>query len=109
MFKKKLIASWGLILVLFTGQSCQQESLTTPTNTPVPEKDYLVSAQLVGELPQSILKAMADSRGYADIKSDIKYDVQVYQVTYRTTYKEQEIQASGLLAVPKNAPEALPL
>lgn len=109
MFKKKLLASWALVLVLFTGQSCQQESLTTPATIPVPEKDYLVSAQLVGELPQSILKAMADSRGYADIKSDIKYDVQVYQVTYLTTYKEQEIQASGLLAVPKNAPEALPI
>jgi alpha-beta hydrolase superfamily lysophospholipase len=109
MLKNKIVACWSLLVLLLTGASCQQENLTTTATTPVPQKDYLVSANLVGELPQSILKAMADSRGYADIKSDIKYDVQVYNVTYLTSYKGQEIKASGLLAVPKNAPESLPI
>jgi alpha-beta hydrolase superfamily lysophospholipase len=110
MFTKIILVSWSLILVLITAGSCQQETLTATTTTnPVPEKDFLVSAELVGELPQSILKAMADSRGFADIKADIKYDVQVYHVNYLTSYKGQEIKASGLLAIPKNAPGALPI
>jgi alpha-beta hydrolase superfamily lysophospholipase len=109
MFKKIIIASWSLMVLLLAGSGCQQESLNTVTANPVPEKDYLVSANLVGELPQSILKAMADSKGYADLKADIQYDVQVYHVTYLTSYKGQGIKASGLLALPKNAPEALPI
>lgn len=109
MFKKKFFVSWSLILVLFSSEGCQQETLLASPAETAPPKDYLVNAELVGELPHTILKSMADSYGYADSKGDIRYDVQVYRVTYLTSYRGQEIQASGLLAVPQDAPEALPI
>lgn len=109
MLKKKLFALWSLILVLFTAVSCQQDTISTTVANPAPQKDSLVSANLVGELPQSILQAMAKSRGYTDLQADIKYDVQVYKVTYLTSYQGREIEASGLIAVPKNVSDALPI
>ncbi|WP_051359887.1 alpha/beta hydrolase family protein [Adhaeribacter aquaticus] len=107
MFKRSFLASWILALLVVVGVSCREEEVAAAQ--PEVEKDYFVSAKLITELPQSILVAMADRQGFPQIKNDIKYDVQVYNVTYLTTYKGKEIEASGLLCVPKNAKEALPI
>jgi len=107
---KNIIVSWLFLLLLVTSVACRQSEIqeeTTPV--PAPEKEYLVEAKLLAELPQSILQAMADSEGFPEMKKDMQYDVQVYHVTYLTTYKDQEIKASGLLAVPKNYTGALPV
>ena len=109
-----IIVSWLFLLLLVIGVACkqseiQEETIPVPAPAPAPEKDYLVEAKLLAELPQSILQAMADSEGFPEIKKDIQYDVQVYHVTYLTTYKDQEIKASGLLAVPKNYSGSLPI
>src|SRR5687767_14440408 len=55
------------------------------------------------------MTAMADSRGYPKIKNDIKHDIQIYNVTYRTTYRGKEINASGLMCIPKNVKGAMPI
>ncbi|KAA5548632.1 lipase family protein [Adhaeribacter rhizoryzae] len=105
--KKNILASWLLLLWLFISTGCQHEEAKAVA--PTPEKDYLVSAKLVTELPQAILQAMADNRGFPGIKNNIKNDVQVYQVTYLTTYQGKDIQASGLMCVPKNVTGAMPI
>lgn len=107
--KKNIILTWLLVLGLLAGTGCQQEEAKATVPAPVVEKDHLVSAKLVAELPQAVLQAMADSRGYPGIKTDIKNDIQVFNVTYLTTYQDKEIQASGLMCVPKNSTEALPI
>jgi len=105
-----IIVSWLFGLLLVIGVSCQQNEIQEETAPePTPEKDYLVEAKLLAELPQSILQAMADSEGFPEMKEDIQYDVQVYYITYLTTYKDQEIKASGLLALPKNYTGSLPI
>jgi len=105
--KKNIILSWLLLLALFFNTSCQQEE--AKASAPVIEKDHLVSAKLLTELPMAILQAMADNRGYPGIKADIKNDIQIFNVTYLTTYQGKEIQASGLMCVPKNVTEPMPI
>jgi len=105
--KKNIIAYCLSLLMLVVGTSCQHNEIKESSPAPVLEKDYLVEAKLLAELPQSILQAMADSEGFPEIKKDIKTDVQVYHITYLTTYKNKEIKASGLLALPKNTTDAL--
>ena len=107
---KNIIASWLLLLLLVVSAACRPNEIHEETAPePAPEKDYLVEAKLLAELPQSILQAMADSEGFPEMKNDIQFDVQVYHVTYLTSYKNQEIKASGLLAVPKNYTGSLPI
>ena len=101
--KNNIIAYCLSLLLLGLSTSCQHNEIKESTPAPIQEKDYLVEAKLLAELPQSILQALADSKGFPEIKKDIKTDVQVYHVTYLTTYKNKEIKASGLLALPKNA------
>ncbi|GEO02710.1 hypothetical protein AAE02nite_03740 [Adhaeribacter aerolatus] len=105
--KKNIILSWLLLLWLFVSTGCQREEAKAVA--PAPEKDHLVTAKLLTELPQAILQAMADNRGYPGIKNDIKNDIQVYHVTYLTTYQGKEIKASGLMCVPKNVIGAMPV
>ncbi|MGV3588991.1 MAG: alpha/beta hydrolase family protein [Adhaeribacter sp.] len=105
--KKNILVSWLLLLWIFISTGCQQEEAKAVA--PIPEKDHLVSAKLVTELPQAILQAMADNRGYPGIKNNIRNDIQVYQVTYLTTYQGKDIQASGLMCVPKNVTGAMPI
>lgn len=106
--KKNILFIWSFLLLVLTSTACRKETIQEAAPV-IQEKDYLVSAKLVAEMPQSILQALADSEGFPQIKTDIKYDVQVYQVIYLTTYKDDEIKASGLLCVPKNAATALPV
>lgn len=105
--KKNILLSWLLLLSLLVGAGCQNEEVKAVV--PVPEKDYLVSAKLIAELPMAILQAMAESQGFPGIKGDIKNDIQIFNVTYLTTYQNKEIQASGLMCVPKNATGTLPI
>lgn len=105
--KKQIILFWLLLTGLVINTGCHQDEAKAVA--PVAEKDHLVTATLVTELPQAILTAMADSRGYPSIKNDIKYDIQIYHVTYLTTYRDREIKASGLMCIPKNISGTLPL
>jgi pimeloyl-ACP methyl ester carboxylesterase len=109
MFKKRILTLWSLILMTLTGVGCRQETLPPAIGTPLTGKDHLVSAQMAGVLNLQALKRLAELHGYGALKANIRYDVQVYQVRYLTTYQGREITASGLLAVPLNAPGPLPL
>ena len=107
--KKHIFIYWFLLLSLLVNPGCRQDEAEAKAITPVAEKEYLVNATLVTELPQAIMTAMADSRGYPKIKKDIKYDIQIYNVTYLTTYRGKEIKASGLMCIPKNMNGAMPI
>ena len=105
--KRNIIISWLLLLWLIVSTGCQYEEAKAVA--PAPEKDHFVSAKLLTELPQAILQAMAENRNYPGIKNSIKNDIQVYHVTYLTTYQGKDIQASGLMCVPKNITQAMPI
>jgi len=100
--KKKIgIVGWLLFAYMFVSAGCQKE--TTEIATPqTPEKDYFVSAEQLAVIPQNVLQTLATSQGYSKFAPQIKYDVAIYNMVYTTTYKNQEIKASGLLAVPQN-------
>ncbi|MGI8635756.1 MAG: alpha/beta hydrolase family protein [Segetibacter sp.] len=68
----------------------------------VPNADLFVSATSLGVFPKASLQAFAVSAGLSVYTSFVKYDVEFYKFVYNTTYKGKIIQASGLLAIPKN-------
>jgi len=68
----------------------------------VPNADLFVSATSLGVYPKATLQAFAVSAGLSTYTSLVKYDVEFYKFIYNTTYKGKQIQASGLLAVPKD-------
>lgn len=106
MKKKISLLSWLLLVYLFVSAGCQKETseITAPT-----QKEHFVSAEQLALVPQDLLKTLATSQGYGQFANQMKYDVAIYSFVYTTTYRGQDIQASGLLAVPQNLPAAAPL
>lgn len=90
-----------LLLALLVITGCRKE---TAGVDPIPGADLYVSATSLGTFPKASLQAFAVSAGLGNYTALIKYDVDFYKFIYNTTYKGSEIQASGLLAVPKNVP-----
>ncbi|MCW3106418.1 MAG: hypothetical protein JWQ09_924 [Segetibacter sp.] len=92
--------SYLLISVLII-TACQKD---TEVIAPVPNAEFFVSANSLGTFPKASLQAFAVSAGLGNYTALIKYDVEFYKFIYKTTYKGNQVQASGLLAVPKNVP-----
>lgn len=70
----------------------------------------LVSVNLISTLTAANLKASAliyGSFGVIINQSSIIYDVDIYKVVYKTMYKNNLIDASGLVALPKNNTKSL--
>jgi hypothetical protein len=90
------LSSLLLFFVIFT--SCHKESPDT-----VPSGNTLfVSATPVVSYPKEVLQGFAIKAGYGVFAPFAKYDVDFYKLIYKTTLKGKQIQASGLLAIPKN-------
>lgn len=67
------------------------------------ENEYFVSATSIGTFPKEALQGFALAKEeFRDFVSFVEYDVAFYRIVYKTTYKGNEIEASGLLAVPQN-------
>ncbi len=90
----------ALLLCIVIVISCGKNTDTNPSNG----IEFFVSATPSGSYTKNVLQALAIAKGYANYASQIKYDVDFFKFIYKTTYKGKTIDASGLLAVPKNTP-----
>lgn len=71
---------------------------------PVPGIDLFVSATSLGTYPKATIQAFAIAAGLTSYTSQVKYDVEFFRFVYKTSFKGNQIQASGLLGIPKNMP-----
>lgn len=69
-----------------------------------PDMGNFVSASAAGTYSSTQLKMIATAQGYGAAADFLKYDVSFVKLVYRTNYKGVQLEASGLLAVPKNVP-----
>jgi pimeloyl-ACP methyl ester carboxylesterase len=71
-------------------------------NDPGPPQDeeILVTATLVDSKTASELQFLVQLSGQVLDPAFFKYDVNLYKVTYKTSYKEDQVIASGLVALP---------
>lgn len=89
-----------LVIIIFT--SCKKEW----SRDILPGSQLFVSATPVASFTKEVLQGFAIKTGFGVFASFAKYDVDFYKVIYKTTFKGKQIQASGLLAIPKNMPVA---
>ena len=90
-----------LLISVIVLAGCRKD--TTIVNS-IPGSEFFVSATSLGTYPKAALQAFAVSYGLGNYAALVKYDVSFYKFVYKTTYKGNQIQASGLLALPKNVP-----
>jgi alpha-beta hydrolase superfamily lysophospholipase len=100
-----------LLLFVTISASCKKDKPTSdpvnPTPDPVVEvPSNLVSGSPVTTLTSADIQAKANAGGFGDVASSYKYDVEYVKILYKTTYNGKEVQASGLLGIPKNTPSA---
>jgi pimeloyl-ACP methyl ester carboxylesterase len=69
-------------------------------------KPLFVSATSLGSFTVAQLQSMVTIKGFQSFLPSVQYGVDFYKLTYNTTYNGVQIQASGLLAIPKNTPSA---
>ena len=65
---------------------------------------YFVSATSLGSFSKTDLQSLAAKAGFGVFAPLATYDVDFYKLIYKTDFKGSMIQASGLLAIPKNVP-----
>jgi pimeloyl-ACP methyl ester carboxylesterase len=109
--KKNLSRLAYLLLFITISASCKKEKtpnqnvdgpglpggvITTPNN--------FVSATPLGSLTSVQIKARA--AGVSLDQANFTYDVDYVKIVYKTSYNGKVINASGLLAIPKNGPAA---
>ena len=76
---------------------------------PEPDETNLVEASTTGSWAAAQLKLFVQLSG-RDFNTDLlAYDVDIYKVTYKTTYQDTELNASGLVILPKTSGNALPM
>ena len=76
---------------------------------PEPDETNLVEASTTGSWAAAQLKLFVQLSG-RDFNTDLlAYDVDIYKVIYKTTYQDTEINASGLVILPKTSGNALPM
>lgn len=105
-FPQTSFLPWCLGLVLSTFVlSCSDKDDPTPQT----EENNLVEASNTGTWAAAELKLLIQLSG-RDINTDLfAYDVDVYRVVYTTTYQDAELNASGLVLLPKQTGNALPM
>lgn len=91
-------AGTRLLLILFAFTSCEKN--TTPVQQE-PGNELFVSATSFGVFSKTTLQRYAASAGLGNYSVLIKNDVEYFKLVYNTTYKGRQIQASGLLGIPK--------
>ena len=91
------IAAAAVLLI----SSCDDNSPTPDT----PANEKLVEATLLYTASATQLKFLAQFSGFDLDVDEIKYDAEVYKVTYKTTFQDTELNASGLVVLPKTNDE----
>ncbi len=101
MYKKIFILSeLSLLLLLY---SCNRNNDNQPADT------YLIDYQTKSSISASAIKVFLVSYGMSDLDSLAKYDVKIYKVTYHTSYLGKDITASGVIAIPAQVTDNLPV
>ncbi|MDB5009380.1 MAG: putative Lipoprotein, partial [Mucilaginibacter sp.] len=101
MKKHLQILNYLLVFVLVIA-GCRKNNhndIITDTNG---GKEFFISAASAGSYSKVELAGFATVKGFVSYLPVIQYDVDFYRITYYTTYNGNKIQASGLLAIPKN-------
>ena len=97
---------WSLFFFLaVTVLSCSDNDDPTPE----PEESNLVEATPIGTWAAEQLQLFIQLSGRDLNASLLAYDVDIYRVVYKTTYQDAEINASGLVLLPKTTGNALPM
>lgn len=99
--KAHLFRRWFVVVAILT-LSCSDNDGPAPAQ----EEKVLVEATARGSLAASNLKVFAQLTGQDIDISKIIHDVDIYYVVYETTYKDTEINASGLIFLPRAATSA---
>jgi len=89
------------VFLCFVVFACKNDDEVKPNDDRV-----LVSAESVLDRSASEMRSLI---GTADLDLDLnilKYDVEIFKITYKTKYNGQDIVASALVSLPKNAPSA---
>src|SRR5471030_3197698 len=94
--KIKPILTCFFIAVIVAFTSCKKDTVTPPDN------QGLVSANLIESDTKAELQTLAVDKGAGASAGLMQYGVDFYKVIYKTTFNGNVIQASGLLAIPKN-------
>lgn len=88
-----------LLLFALLWTSCRKIDLH---HNPSPANNYFVSATSLGTFSKTDLQGLATKTGFGVFAPLATHDVDFYKLIYKTSYKGNLIQASGLLAIPKN-------
>lgn len=98
--KKHSLTKWFSLVVIFIASCSDKED-----PAPKPVNETLIETTSLGSRSLASLKVFVQLSG-RDIDVDLlAYDVEVLKITYRTTYKGNEINASGLVLLPKSSNE----
>jgi len=92
-----------LLLFVFAGlflNSCEDKNTPEPTSY-----ENFISTELKSQITSqeavaNFIKAAPEAVAISPL---IRYDVEVRKITYKTIYKDKNIQASGLVCIPKTA------
>jgi predicted esterase len=96
-----LKSTWYLFVSVFILIGCRKDAAVTEQPAGA---EFFVSATSVGTYTKGNLQEFAVAAGLSAYTPLIKFDVEFFKFIYNTTYKGSTIQASGLLAIPKNVP-----
>jgi pimeloyl-ACP methyl ester carboxylesterase len=99
IIKKILIISF--LSLFLTG--CNNHNDQPPANK------YLVSYQAKSTLSIQLIRSILVQVGLGDLKDMANYDIKTYKVLYNTQYLGQNIIASGIIAVPVQINQPIPV
>src|SRR5690606_7065169 len=75
---------------------------------PEPAPSRFVSATPVGSWEAAQLQLLVQFSGTELDPALVRYDAQIFRMVYKTRYRDQDIEASGLVALPVTT-EAVPI
>jgi len=82
--------------------SCIKQTNTDNTPATSGGQSIFVSATLTASYTAAELTSLSSDRGFGSYSAFSKYAVDFYKIVYKTNYNGSQIEASGLLAIPKN-------
>ncbi len=90
----KAIGRSAFLLLLIVTVSCNKDNDTGPSF------NYVVEYEEVSTISAATIRGIISITGLGIPTDILKHDVKVYKVYYYTDYKEEEIIASGVVALP---------
>ena len=106
---ERLKGRWVFLIILFTGLTF---SACKDSNDPVPPEEtnyqYFVSSELntfvtAQEIKQKLAFAQSVFPQVAPFVPLVKHNIEVQEIIYHTGFQDQDIEASGLVFLPKTA------